>query len=99
MNQNATFPDIFKDKTVNEISQKYKKSPAQVALKHLIQKGIIVIPKSINPQRIKENFQLHDWVLESEDVNKLNNLDLGSKGRLCDFSFFPGLEKHPEFPF
>ena len=84
---------------VLQIAQKNGKTPAQIALKHIIQKGIIVIPKSTNQQRIKDNIQLFDWNLDAEDVAELNKLDQGSKGRICDFSFFKGITKHPEFPF
>lgn len=90
-------PDLLKNPTVLEIAAKYKKTPAQIALKHIIQKGIIAIPKSSTPTRIKENIQLFDWELQSEDVDKLNTLDVGA--RICDFTFFKGIEKHPEYPF
>ncbi|KAL0127385.1 hypothetical protein PUN28_005582 [Cardiocondyla obscurior] len=92
-------PKSLEDLTVQEIARKYEKSPAQILLKHIIQKGVIAIPKSTNSSRIKENFDLFDWELEAEDVEKLNDLDKGESGRICDFKFFKGLEKHPEFPF
>ncbi|XP_012530236.1 1,5-anhydro-D-fructose reductase [Monomorium pharaonis] len=92
-------PDLLQNLTVLEITEKYKKTPAQILLKHIIQKGIATIPKSTNLSRIKENFQLFDWELEDEDVDKLNALDKGKSARICDFSFFKGLSKHPEFPF
>ncbi|KYQ55490.1 Alcohol dehydrogenase [NADP+] A [Trachymyrmex zeteki] len=92
-------PDSLKNVTVLEIAQKYDKTPAQIALKHIIQKGIATIPKSINRLRIKQNIELFDWELEVEDVDKLNALDMGESARVCDFSFFKGLSKHPEFPF
>lgn len=92
-------PNLLQNLIVLEIAKKYKKTPAQILLKHIIQKGIIAIPKSTNPSRIKKNFELFDWKLEAEDVNKLNALDMGESARICDFSFFKGLSKHPEFPF
>ncbi|KAL6267388.1 hypothetical protein P5V15_000463 [Pogonomyrmex californicus] len=94
-----TIPDLLENLIVRKIAEKYRKTPAQVLLKHIIQKGIITIPKSTNPTRIKENFQLFDWQLQAEDINKLNALDMGESARICDFSFFKGLSKHPEFPF
>ncbi|XP_018352761.1 PREDICTED: 1,5-anhydro-D-fructose reductase-like [Trachymyrmex septentrionalis] len=92
-------PDSLKNVTVLEIAEKYEKTSAQILLKHIIQKGIATIPKSINPLRIEENMKLFDWELEAEDVDKLNALDMGESARVCDFSFFKGLSKHPEFPF
>lgn len=68
-------------------------------LRHLLQKDIIVIPKSSKPARIKENINLFDFELNSEDMDKLNKLDKGEQGRIFDFLFFKGVEKHPEYPF
>ncbi|KOC59384.1 hypothetical protein WH47_11895 [Habropoda laboriosa] len=52
-----------------------------------------------NDVRIQENIQLFNWELKSEDMKKLTNLDLGEAGRICDFSFFKGIQQHVEFPF
>lgn len=92
-------PNSLQNLAVLEIAKKYKKTPAQILLKHIVQKGIIAIPKSTNPSRIEENIQLFNWELEAEDVDKLDALDKGESARICDFSFFKGLSKHPEFPF
>lgn len=43
---------------VAEIAKKHKKTPAQVLLRHMIQKGIAVIPKSTNPDRIRQNIDV-----------------------------------------
>ncbi|XP_050446837.1 aldo-keto reductase family 1 member A1-A-like [Cataglyphis hispanica] len=94
-----TIPNLLENPIVLEIAEKYNKTPAQILLKHIIQKGIIAIPKSSTPTRIKENIQLFDWELRVEDVDKLNAIDMGESARICDFSFFKGIEKHPEFPF
>lgn len=92
-------PDLLKNDIVLEIAEKYKKAPAQILLKHVIQKGITTIPKSTNPTRIKQNIELFDWKLQHDDMDKLNNLDMGKSARICDFGFFKGVTKHPEFPF
>ncbi|XP_071633318.1 1,5-anhydro-D-fructose reductase [Temnothorax longispinosus] len=92
-------PNLLQNVTVLEIAEKYEKTSAQILLKCIIQKGIAAIPKSINPSRIKENFELFDWELEAKDVDKLNALDMGESARICDFSFFKGVSKHREFPF
>ncbi|XP_015586347.1 alcohol dehydrogenase [NADP(+)] [Cephus cinctus] len=94
-----TMPDLLKNPTVVKIAQKIGKSPGQVLLRYIIQKGIAAIPKSTNPQRIKENIDLFDWELQSSDMDDLNALDKGSSARICDFSFFKGIRNHPEFPF
>lgn len=92
-------PDSLENSVVLKMAEKYDKTPAQIVLKHIVQKGIIAIPKSTNPKRIKDNIQLFSWELSIEDVVALNKLDMGCKARICDFTFLPGTEKHPEFPF
>lgn len=92
-------PDPLQNRTVLEMAEKYKRTPAQILLKHIIQKGITAIPKSINPRRIEENIQLFNWEFQQEDIDKLNTLDMGESGRICDFSFLKGITGHPEFPF
>lgn len=99
MNKTEEIPDILNNDFVLKLAKDYKKSPAQILLRYTVQNGIAVIPKSTNPKRIKENIELFDWELESEDMVQLKNLDLGESARICDFSFFQGVKKHPEFPF
>ncbi|XP_014489230.1 PREDICTED: alcohol dehydrogenase [NADP(+)]-like [Dinoponera quadriceps] len=94
-----TVPDLLDNHIVLEMAEKYKKTPAQILLKHIIQKGITAIPKSTNPTRIKQNIQLFNWELQHEDVQKLNGLDMGESARICDFHFLKGVNKHPEYPF
>ena len=48
----------MQDTIVMEIARAHSKTPAQVLLRHLIQQGVIVIPKSVTERRIKENFQV-----------------------------------------
>jgi len=87
-------PDLLGDAKVKQISEKYKKTPSQVLLRFLIQKGIIVIPKSVTPSRIKENFQVFDFKLSPEDFTALEGLDRNE--RMFKFTFFKGMENHPE---
>lgn len=55
----AEAPSSLENDIVLELAKKYNKTPAQVLLRHLIQRGIAVIPKSTNEKRIHENFQVH----------------------------------------
>ena len=48
-------PSIFKDETLIAIGKKYKKTSAQITIKWQIQRGLAVIPKSTNPERLKQN--------------------------------------------
>jgi diketogulonate reductase-like aldo/keto reductase len=50
--------NLFKEEKIIKLGEKYKKSPAQIVLRWDIQKGIITIPKSQNPDRIKENIEI-----------------------------------------
>lgn len=93
------FPDILGHPDVKELADKYKKTPGQILLKHLIQQNVIVIPKSGNCQRIKSNINLFDFELSPEDLVKLDALDQGEKGRIFNFLFFKGVETHPHYPF
>lgn len=67
--------NIFEDKILVEIGNKYKKTPAQIALRFLIQNGISAIPKTINENRLKENFSIFDFKLSHEDLEKIKTLD------------------------
>jgi diketogulonate reductase-like aldo/keto reductase len=61
--RNNNEPDLLEHPLVKQIARYHEKSPAQVLLRHLIQQGIIVIPKSANPMRIKENGQVPKFML------------------------------------
>lgn len=93
------FPDILGHPEVKDVAEKHGKSPGQILLKHLIQRNVIVIPKSGNPQRIKANIDLFDFELDQDDLDRLDKLDRGEKGRIFDFLFFKGVESHPHYPF
>ncbi|KAL1131397.1 hypothetical protein AAG570_011014 [Ranatra chinensis] len=87
------------DPEVKAISEVHKKTPAQILLRFLIQLGSAVIPKSSNPERIKQNIDIFDFELSSEEMEKLKKLDKGKEGRMFQKGFFKNLEGHPEYPF
>lgn len=60
-----------------EVGNQYGKTPAQVALRFNIQRGIVVIPKSVHKDRIEQNFDVWDFALSDEDMKKIDSLDLG----------------------
>lgn len=60
---------------LNEIGTKYGKSAAQVGLRYLIQRGVIVIPKSTHKERMKENFEVFNFALTESDMQKIAALD------------------------
>jgi 2,5-diketo-D-gluconate reductase A len=72
---------VLDDPVLDEIAGRLGKSAAQVALRWHIQRGNIVFPKSTTPARIKENFELFDFQLEPDDVEKIDALNRGEAGR------------------
>ncbi|MFZ0391357.1 MAG: aldo/keto reductase [Calditrichia bacterium] len=65
----------FDHPLLQKLSEKYRKSPAQIMIRWSLQHDLIVIPKSTNPQRIEENAQVFDFVIEEDDMNTLDGLD------------------------
>lgn len=59
------------------IGEKYGKSVAQVALRFLIQRGIVVIPKSTHKDRMIQNLDVFDFILNDEDMKSMESLDKG----------------------
>lgn len=66
---------IFTNSTIKAIGEHYHKSNAQVILRWLIQKDIVVIPKSVTPSRIKENIDVFDFELSATEIKTLDQLD------------------------
>jgi len=69
--------DIFTNETIKEIADKYNKSNGQVILRWLLQRGIVVIPKSVHKNRMEENINVFDFKLTDDDMNTMNSLDKG----------------------
>ena len=70
--------DYFNTKELIEIGKTYGKTPAQVALRFLIQSGVVVIPKSVHKERMKENFNVFDFTLNRNEMASLEALDTGN---------------------
>ena len=69
--------DFFNTPVLKEIGAKYGKSVAQVALRFLLQNGVVVIPKSTHEERMQENFNVFDFVLTDEEMKQIETLDTG----------------------
>ena len=57
----ATDIQLIDEPIIKELSAKYKKTPAQILLRNLLQRGLIVLPKSVTPARIVSNFEVSIW--------------------------------------
>ena len=69
--------NFFTNPTLESIGMKYGKSVAQIALRWLIQRGVIIIPKSVHIERMKENLDIFDFSLSEEDMTEIAGLDTG----------------------
>jgi 2,5-diketo-D-gluconate reductase A len=72
---------VLEDPTITRIAEEIGKTPAQVVLRWHIQRGDIVFPKSVTPSPMKENFELFNFELGSEDMDAISTLDRGEEGR------------------
>lgn len=67
--------NLFTNETLVEIGKKYDKTAAQVALRYLIQRDIVVIPKTVKKDRMIQNFSVFDFELSEDDMKKILKLD------------------------
>ncbi|WP_289110305.1 aldo/keto reductase [uncultured Alistipes sp.] len=67
--------NLFGNETLVSLAAKYRKSVAQVVLRWLIQRGVVVIPKSVRPERMAENIDVFDFHLAPEDMDLIATLD------------------------
>jgi diketogulonate reductase-like aldo/keto reductase len=67
--------NMFQNEVLLSLAEKYNKSVAQVVLRWLTQRGVVAIPKSVHKERIIENFNIFDFKLSQEDMEKIASLD------------------------
>ncbi|MGZ4578614.1 MAG: aldo/keto reductase [Mycobacterium sp.] len=72
---------VLDDPVINRVADARGKSAAQVVLRWHIQRGDIVFPKSVTPERVKANFELFDFELDDSDMDAISALDKGESGR------------------
>ena len=68
---------LFTDPTLTEIGQPYQKAPAQVTLRWLRQEKIVAIPKSVHEERIRQNFDVDDFTLSAQEMERIRAMDTG----------------------
>lgn len=69
--------NLFTNETLVAIGSKYHKTAAQVALRYLIQRDVVVIPKTVHKNRMEQNFDVFDFVLTDDDMAEILKLDTG----------------------
>ncbi|XP_072510314.1 prostaglandin-E(2) 9-reductase-like isoform X3 [Notamacropus eugenii] len=87
-------PFLLEDPVLGAIAKKHNRTPGQVALRYQIQRGVVVLAKSFNEKRLKENFQALDFQLTPEDMKVIDGLN-----RNFRYSKFEGSQEHPNYPF
>ncbi|KAI9308916.1 xylose reductase [Cunninghamella echinulata] len=68
---------LFENPVIKDIAAKYKRHPSEVALRWSIERNIAVVPKSLNVDRMKLNLEAINWQMDEEDVQAINQLDMG----------------------
>ncbi|OWF55634.1 Aldo-keto reductase family 1 member C1-like [Mizuhopecten yessoensis] len=86
-------PVLLKDPAIAKLATKYSKTPTQILLRNLLQRNIIVIPKSVTPSRIQENGNVFDFQLTSEDMDTIAGIDKGL--RLFKAEIMAHLDDYP----
>ncbi|CCH29927.1 aldo/keto reductase [Actinosynnema sp. NPDC047251] len=71
--------DLLRDEVVTAIADKHGRTPAQVVLRWHLQLGNVVIPKSVTPSRIAENFAVTDFELDRDDLDRIATLETGQR--------------------
>lgn len=88
-------PVVLEDPVIRKIAKRYSKSTAHILLRNLLQRGIIVIPKSVTPHRIRSNIQVFDFSLKKEEMDEIAGIKTKTR-------FFGAMTSsfldHPERP-
>lgn len=85
---------LLKDARIKSVADIHEKTPAQVLIRYQIERGIIVIPKSVNSTRIKENFNVFDFQLSFNQLKQIGSLN--NNTRITDVAY---AKNHKYYPF
>lgn len=70
---------VFDQEVIKHLAKKYGKTPAQIVIRWHLDSGLVVIPKSVTPSRIEENFKVFDFRLEKPEISEIAKLDQGKR--------------------
>lgn len=75
----GSYSNLKKDAAIEKIALKYNKTAAQIILRWHIQRNTLIIPRSSNIDRLKQNINIYDFQLNDEDMEIINALDTGHR--------------------
>ncbi len=70
-------PPVLSNPTIGEVAERHGRTPAQVVLRWMMELGLVAVPRSTNPERIRQNMNVFDFQLTSSDMAQLSTLDQG----------------------
>uniref|UniRef100_A0A5K3FNR7 Aldo_ket_red domain-containing protein n=2 Tax=Mesocestoides corti TaxID=53468 RepID=A0A5K3FNR7_MESCO len=89
----ARKPPLLEQPFIKKIAAAHNKTPAQILLRHGLQRGLVVLCKSVTPSRLELNFNVLDFELSEEEMKILN-----TSGRNIRTFDIPAIKDHPEYP-
>lgn len=72
--------DLLREQVITDIGRAHGKTPAQVVLRWHLQLGLVPIPKTSNPLRLVENLDVFDFILDEDEMHRIDTLDRGGQG-------------------
>lgn len=72
--------NVFNDATINDLTQKHNKQHTQITLRYLMQRGIVPIPKSDKALHLRQNFNVFDFELDSDDMQMIDQMNANKRG-------------------
>ena len=82
---------VLEQRVVQECAARHNRTPAQIVLRWGVQRGTAIVPKTTNPQRLRENLALFDFELSAEEMQQIGALDRGRRfndpGEFCEAAF------------
>ncbi|XP_030675220.1 aldo-keto reductase family 1 member C3 homolog isoform X2 [Nomascus leucogenys] len=87
-------PVLLEDPVLCALAKKHKRTPALIALRYQLQRGVVVLAKSYNEQRIRENVQVFEFQLTAEDMKAIDGLN-----RNLHYFNTDSLASHPNYPY
>jgi len=96
--EGCTIPSLLQHPVVGVVASLNQATPAQVLLRFFVQQGVVVIPKSTNPQRQAANLKVLDISLSDQSIEALKTLERGEEARSFNFFKRKGMQLHPECP-